>query len=201
MRTTGWVIMTFLSVAVAAYAAAVLLVPGFGPPFVADRRTIVPLAVLAHLAGGLTALALGPWQLHRGLRTRYLARHRWIGKAYVVAVMIGGLGGLALAPLAQEGFASHVGFGLLATLWLSATLLAYRSIRDGDRARHREWMIRSFAMTLAAVTLRIYIPLSVIAGIPFNEAYPAIAWLCWVPNLILAEWFILDRRRVPDTIP
>lgn len=53
MRTTGWVIMTFLSVAVAAYAAAVLLVPGFGPPFVADRRAIVPLAVLAHLAGGL----------------------------------------------------------------------------------------------------------------------------------------------------
>lgn len=115
--------------------------------------------------------------------------------------MIGGLGGLALAPLAQEGFASHVGFGLLATLWLSATLLAFRSIRDGDRARHREWMIRSFAMTLAAVTLRIYIPLSVIAGIPFDEEYLVIAWLCWVPNLILAEWFILDRRRVPDTIP
>lgn len=51
--------MTFLSVAVAAYAAAVLLVPGFGPPFVADRRAITPLAVIAHLAGGLTALALG----------------------------------------------------------------------------------------------------------------------------------------------
>ena len=50
-------------------------------------------------------------------------------------------------------------------------------------------------MTLAAVTLRIYLPLSQIAGIPFEEAYPAISWMCWVPNLIFVEWFMIEKTR------
>jgi hypothetical protein len=52
-------------------------------------------------------------------------------------------------------------------------------------------MTRSFALTLAAVTLRIWLPLSAVAGIPFPDAYQVVAWLCWVPNLIVTEWFIL----------
>jgi hypothetical protein len=65
---------------------------------------------------------------------------------------------------------------------------------------HRAWMLRSYALTFAAVTLRIWLPLSQIAGIPFQEAYAAIAWLCWVPNLVVVEWFIL-RRRTGLAIP
>ena len=49
-------------------------------------------------------------------------------------------------------------------------------------------MIRNFALSLAAVTLRLYLPASAVAGVPFEDFYPAVAWLCWVPNLILAEW-------------
>jgi hypothetical protein len=56
-------------------------------------------------------------------------------------------------------------------------------------------MIRSFALTLAAVTLRLYLPLSRIAGIPFYDAYVPIAWLCWVPNLLVAETWLRLRRR------
>ena len=52
-------------------------------------------------------------------------------------------------------------------------------------------MIRSCSLTLAAVTLRIYLPLSQLAGIPFAEAYQAVAWACWVPNLVVAEWRVL----------
>lgn len=48
-------------------------------------------------------------------------------------------------------------------------------------------MVRNVSLTLAAVSLRIYLPLSMLAGIPFELAYPAIAWLCWVPNLWVAE--------------
>ncbi len=57
----------------------------------------------------------------------------------------------------------------------------------------RVWMIRSYALTFAAVTLRIWLPLSQVAGLPFAQAYPAIAWFCWVPNLIVVEWLILRR--------
>jgi hypothetical protein len=60
-------------------------------------------------------------------------------------------------------------------------------------------MIRSYSLAFAAVTLRIYLPIAVaVMRIPFDQAYPAIAWLCWVPNLIVTEWWVL--RRVPISV-
>lgn len=57
-------------------------------------------------------------------------------------------------------------------------------------------MVRNFALTLAAVTLRIYLPASMIAGIEFEVAYPYIAWLCWVPNLVAAE-LLFNKAHSP----
>jgi hypothetical protein len=51
-------------------------------------------------------------------------------------------------------------------------------------------MIRSYPLTLAAVTLRTYLPLSLALGVPFANAYRVISWLCWVPNIVLAEWLV-----------
>jgi len=201
MKATGfgWAAMTVLASMIAAYAAFVLLVPGFGPPFIAELRARLPWAVMAHLAGGLVAMAVGPWQFSTQLRARAVNVHRWMGRAYVGAVLVGGVGALVLAPTSQEGLVTHVGFGLLAVLWLNATVQAYRRIRAGDATSHRRWMIRSFALTLAAVTLRIELPLQIAAGIPFHDAYQVVSWVCWVPNLIVAEWIVLrsERGRVP----
>jgi hypothetical protein len=73
-------------------------------------------------------------------------------------------------------------------LWLFTGWRAYRAARAGAFAAHRAWMVRNFALTFAAVTLRIYVPLSAALGIEFAVAYPFITWLCWVPNLLLAQW-------------
>ncbi len=89
---------------------------------------------------------------------------------------------------------ARLGFGSLGILWLGFTAAAFVKVRQGDRAAHRRWMIRSYALTLAAVALRLYLPASFMAQIPFEKAYPAIAWLCWVPNIIVAELFVLRRR-------
>ena len=61
-------------------------------------------------------------------------------------------------------------------------------------------MIRSYALTLAAVTLRIYVPVGLALGVPFADAYQAISWLCWVPNLVVAEWFVLRRRAATAAV-
>ena len=50
----------------------------------------------------------------------------------------------------------------------------------------------------SAVALRLYLPSAMAARIPFELAYPAIAWLCWIPNLLAAEWLL---RRTPSAIP
>lgn len=96
----------------------------------------------------------------------------------MVSVLSSAIGGFVIAFVSQGGVPAHFGLGCLAVLWLITGIVAYRRAVTGDVARNWEWMVHNYSLTLAAVTLRIYIPLSVISGIPFEYAYPAITWLC-----------------------
>jgi uncharacterized membrane protein len=147
-----------------------------------------PFGIYAHVAGAIGALALGPLQFSARIRSRRIALHRWIGRTYLVGVSVGGLGGLYMACFAYGGPVARFGFGVLALVWLYTGAQAYAAARRRAIVTHRAWMVRNFALTFAAVTLRIYLPVSAIAGIQFDVAYPIIAWLCWVPNLAVAEW-------------
>lgn len=191
IRRLGWGVMTLLALVIAAYAVVILFVPSLRPPFLQQRFLVMPLAAGLHLAAAAVALAVGPLQHNSRIRGGFLGLHRWLGRTYVLAVIFGGAAAPALATASQGGLATHVGFGLLAVLWLSATAVAYRAIRRGDQVSHRRWMTRSYALTFAAVTLRIYLPVSLAVGLPFEPAYQTISWLCWVPNLVIAEWLIL----------
>lgn len=190
MTRLAWWTTAVLSGVIALYGLAVLLVPGFGPPFVAGLRVSAPVALWSHVGGSLIALVLGPLQLNGWLRNRALQFHRWTGRTYVIAVLVGGSGGLRLALTSQEGIVTHLGFGALALAWLLATIQGYRAIRGGDEIVHRAWMIRSFALTFAAVMLRIILPLELASGVPFAVAYKIVSWACWIPNLVIAEWIV-----------
>ena len=100
-----------------------------------------------------------------------------------------------MAQFAFGGIVSQAGFSLLALGWLFTGLMAYLAIRRRDIHGHRRWMIRNYALTFAAVTLRTYLGLFFAAGVKFEDFYPAVSWLCWVPNLVLAEWLIHTSRR------
>jgi uncharacterized membrane protein len=194
-RRFGWAVMAFLAVGVGAYAVAILAAPTFGAPFFGARLVAMPLAVYGHVVGGAVALIIGAFQVNALLRQRSLARHRWLGRIYVTAVLIAAPSGLVLATVSEGGWIAHAGFGLLAVLWFATTAMAYGQIRARNIVAHRQWMMRSYALTLAAVTLRLYLPTALIAGVPFEPAYQAISWLCWVPNLIVAEWLIQRTAR------
>jgi hypothetical protein len=97
---------------------------------------------------------------------------------------------------AITGPVAGAGFFLLAIAWLATSGRAYAKARAGDIAAHRRWMIRSAALTFAAVTLRLYLASSQIAGLPFAPSYTIIAWACWVPNLIVVEAWLRRRGRV-----
>jgi hypothetical protein len=193
-KALAWLGMTLLAFAVAGYAITMLFAPEFRPTFIRTLFAERPVAAFAHFMGGAIALVAGAFQLNSRLRNRFIGAHRWLGRLYVLAVVIGGVAALALAPHSFGGLIAHVGFGLLAVCWLGSTLNSYRHIRQRNLSMHRSWMIRSYALTLAAVTLRLYLPSSQVAGFPMTVAYPAIAWLCWVPNLLIAEWFIRSRH-------
>lgn len=140
-----------------------------------------------HVLAASAALGLMPFQFWQGLRARRHDLHRWIGRAYVLAVLAGGLSGLYMSFFAITGPVAGTGFFLLALAWLGTTGMAYLAARKRDFDSHRRWMIRSAALTFAAVTLRLYLALSMVAGLPFDLSYTVIAWACWVPNLIAVE--------------
>ncbi|UWX03631.1 DUF2306 domain-containing protein [Pseudoxanthomonas sp. NC8] len=145
----GWYVMTLLALLVAGYAVAVSFVPEWRPPLVRDLFALRPLAAWEHFLGGGTALATGAFQLHGGLRNRRLGLHRWIGRIYALAVAVGGLAALALAAHASTGAVAASGFALLGLTRLATTALAVRAIRQQRLAAHRDWMVRSYALTLA----------------------------------------------------
>ena len=181
-----------LSIGVALVSFRYLLGVGAVPPVIANNQFLNPWLVV-HVAGAATALLIGPMQFSSKLRTRFGPLHRWIGRTYVVSCLIGGLAGLVLALGASTGPISTIGFGSLAILWIITTSFAWRRATQGRFIEHRAWMIRSFALTFAAVTLRLYLPLIFLLQVRFDDAYRAISFLCWVPNLLLAELYLRKK--------
>ena len=195
VSTTMFGLMTLMALAVALVSARYLLpeVPFPAPPMVV-QMTNWPLAVLAHVGGGVTALALGSFQLvtRRGSRRIW---HRWAGRVYVLACLTSAVAGFWLALHASAGPVATAGFGALAVVWFGSTVMGWRKAVAGEFAQHRRWMIRSLSLTFAAVTLRIMLPLIPLTGLEFVEGYRAISFLCWVPNLLLAEAWLRTFGR------
>jgi uncharacterized membrane protein len=199
-RRAGWSLMFLLSLAIVAYAGAILVTRAF-PDELWPSLHVHSFAISVHIVGAILALALGPFQFLPRLRSRKMNVHRWIGRLYLLGVLAGGSSGLYLAVFSYAGLSTHIGFGSLAVLWLASGLLAYRAIRARRIEVHRRWITRNFALTFAGVMLRLWLPASDAGGIPFDVAYPVVAWFCWVPNLVVAEvLFRAWRRRQIATV-
>jgi uncharacterized membrane protein len=152
--------------------------------------------LMTHIIASMLAILIGPFQFLPGLRKgRLLKFHRWLGRTYLLSILFGGLSGLYMAQFAHGGIVAELGFGVLACLWLYTGLRAYRHIRSKDVEAHRHWMIRNYALTFAGVMLRVWLPLTTGLGADFTTAYVIIAWACWVPNLIFAQWLIRRGRN------
>jgi len=197
LKSTGWAVMLLLAVLVSLMVSRYLTLDP--EAFFPEQRAVymAHLAFLVtHIVASMLAILIGPFQfLPRIRKGRLLKVHRWLGRTYLLSILFGGLSGLYMAQFAYGGTVSELGFGLLASVWLYTGFMAYKRIRDKDIERHRQWMIRNYALTFAGVMLRVWVPVSMALGIDFTAAYIAIAWLCWVPNLVIAQWMIGRMRR------
>jgi len=147
-------------------------------------------AFYTHIILGGIALLIGWAQFNTRLRLKNLSTHILIGKIYIVCVLISALAAIGLGFFATGGFITSTGFICLGIIWFTTTLLAYLKIRKLEIEQHRRLMIYSYAACFAAVTLRIWLPLLVILFGNFIVAYSIVAWLCWVPNLLVAKLII-----------
>jgi hypothetical protein len=200
VKTTLSIIFAFFAISVGLYPMMYFVVDmseGLlsSKPAALLQSTLWPIAFYQHIFFGGIALLVGWSQFMKGIRKRHLKIHRLTGKIYMIAVLLSGTAGLYIAFSATGGIVSITGFSGLAIAWLYTSAVAYFAIRKKEFDDHQYWMIRSYSLCFAAVTLRLWLPLFQFGfGIGFMAAYPIIAWLCWVPNLITAEVIVRNLK-------
>ncbi|MEZ4799936.1 MAG: DUF2306 domain-containing protein [Flavobacteriales bacterium] len=152
------------------------------------------VAFYVHVYTSMLALLAGFTQFNKKFRSNSSV-HRNVGKLYVAVILgLSGPSGFIMALFANGGFSSQIGFSLLAIFWMTSTLQAFRSAKNKDFIQHRNWMILSYALTLSAVTLRLW-KMGIVWAFqpPPMDAYRIVAWLGWVPNLLVA--FLLWKKK------
>jgi uncharacterized membrane protein len=161
---------------------------------------LAPLPALTHMLVAPVALLLGPFQFSAGLRTKYPRFHRVSGRIYVAACVVSGFAALATAPYASGGGIAGLGFGILGLSWLAATLGAWRAAVRRDFSTHRLLMRFSYAMTFAAVTLRLQIPIGFALGFASYSAMSVwLAYTAWIPNVIAVAIYSIVETSVRST--
>ncbi len=168
-------------------------------PAMAHHLDAEHFSFYVHVVAGPIALLIAPLQFTQKIRAARPAMHRFFGRVYVLAVLLGGISGLHIAATTNAGPIAVTGFGLLSILWLWTTAQAVLHARAARFADHRKWMIRSAAFTFAGVTLRLWLGTGIAAGLPVEVFYPYISWLCWIPNIIVAE-MIIRKGALPQTV-
>lgn len=155
-----------------------------------------------HMLFGISTLLIGPFQFLKSFRQK--GWHAILGRIYMVALMCSGVAGFIFAWVGFGGLVGHLGFATLSVLWLGSGLMGYHAIKARRVQEHRRWMIRNFAMTFSAVTIRLYLIVPITYnGITtkgkfvdtYSWQYAICVWLAFIPNLIVAELFLWYERR------
>lgn len=122
--------------------------------------------------------------------------HRFLGFIYIlVLVFVAAPTGFLMGLYANGSFPTQISFSILSILWILTTIIAFVKVTKGDFVAHAKWMLRSYALTLSAISLRFFTFLIGYFNLPLNpgEAYILVSYSSWIVNLLIAEWLILKK--------
>lgn len=197
-RSAGYWLLAILAIGVAAVSLRYISFnPAVAPEDLRPNMERNLVIFVVHTVFGAIALGLGIWQFLP--RTRRSAYHRQAGRVYVICCLVSATAGFYVAFYATAGALASAGFAILAILWIAATALAYFRARNHDFVSHQRWMMRSYALTSAAITLRLVIAAGAVLGLDPVQTYIASAWLCWIINLLVVEVLIRYRSAELST--
>lgn len=151
------------------------------------------IAFFTHVYTSIFLMLIGFFQFSKTIKSKYINWHRWSGRLYAVIILFfSGPSGLIMSYHANGGIFSQVSFVILSVLWISFTFLSVYFILKKDVKNHQKFAIRSFALTLSAISLRLfkYIIVFLFQPLPM-DVYRIVAWLGWAFNLLVAEIFIV----------
>jgi hypothetical protein len=147
-----------------------------------------------HVYSSIFALMAGFIAVFFDKKLKYL--HRFSGRIYVfVTLLFSSLSGIYIGVFANGGLIGKISFVILGILWFYTTYKSYKEIRKRNIRQHKFWMWRSYALALSAITLRMWKVILVYLFHPNPmDVYQIIAWLGWVPNLLLVEYLIKNQK-------
>jgi uncharacterized membrane protein len=158
------------------------------------------IAFYTHVFSSVLCLCAGFTQFSTYVLQQHKKLHRFVGKMYAYnIVLINFPAGMIMAFYANGELPSKIAFIILDSLWLLFTCKAVMAIKAKDIKAHRRFMIRSYALTCSAITLRMWkLIFSHSFNIDSNILYMIDAWMGFVPNLIFAEWLIIKMNLQPQ---
>ena len=161
-----------------------------------------PLMTMLHILPGGLLLLLAPFQFSRRIRSRRIRFHRGSGRVLVASAVVSALAGLHFGlRMPYGGTAEAAVIAVFGAILLVSVTLAVVAIRRGDVARHREWMIRVFAVAVGIATVRVVgMVLDVWltpAGVGPADVFVLSLWTGWILTLAVAEgWIRYTRAEV-----
>ncbi len=151
--------------------------------------------LLVHIIGGTVALLMGPFQFWTGLRRKHLRIHRWTGRLYMAGVMLGSSAAFYLSFQTEIGWTFGVALFVLGGVWVTVTGMALLAVLRRKINAHKEWIIRSYVVTFAFVTFRIFFDMESIQALGSTaEVATTIGWLCWSIPLFATEVILQTRK-------
>lgn len=204
MRKVLWVVFATVSVAIGLYPVIYFTIDRQFGLLASKSMEILTnvfwnLGFYTHIIFGGLALLIGWIQFSPGFRNKNPILHKKIGKVYVASVLLSSVAGIGIGFFATGGLWSSLGFICLGVIWFYTTLMGYTTIRNKQVEAHQEFMVYSYAACFAAVTLRIWLPLLIVIYGDFMVAYTIVAWLSWVPNLLVANLIARRMKMVQAT--
>lgn len=151
------------------------------------------ISFYVHVFSSPIVILSGLLQFNRTILNTFPKFHRRLGYVYVITVLlISGPAALVMSFYANGGRTSQTSFVLLSFVWIFATLMSFLKAKKGDYLSHTKWNIRSYALTLSAVTLRFYAYIFDVLEVRMGpkETYILLAYLSWIPNLVIAQLLI-----------
>jgi hypothetical protein len=156
--------------------------------------------LIAHITAGGGSLTLGLIQFWPRLRNYSWQIHRVIGILYLLAVLVSSVCAVILASTTAYvvNWAYAFSLQIWVGVWISSTAIAYYTALKKNFVLHRQWMTRSYIVTLAFVVSGLLLKTSFVQSLgSFEDISPSLFWLGWAVPLYLYEMFLAGRAKMP----
>jgi uncharacterized membrane protein len=160
------------------------------------NQTHYQLAFFSHVYTSIFVLIIGITQFSTFIRNQFPSVHRNLGKLYIALVLlVASPTGLVMAYYANGGVFPQISFSLQAIFWFIFTYKGYQYAKSQDWNKHQKFMLRSYALTLSAISLRLFKWIIVSTfGLPPMDTYQIVAWLGWLFNLMVVEVYFFSKK-------